>query len=180
VGLKGQSDGRGEQRVKMSNPGRHPKAPSMDRPERRSLGDDRRKRPTASLVYGSFMGRRRAPRRSLDRNHYVADWHHGILLIPVVAILLLSTADAYLTVHLLERGAREVNWFMARLIHADAGEFVALKMALTGLGLIVLVTRRFALLFNRISVESILYAILVGYLLLIAYELSILFLVYTG
>ena len=67
---------------------------------------------------------------------------------------------------------------MAQLIHADAGEFVALKMALTGLGLIVLVTRRFALLFNRIPVENILYAILIGYLGLFAYELSILYRIY--
>jgi hypothetical protein len=141
---------------------------------RRQGKTDRRQRPTWSLIYGSFTPRRRAPRRGEDRNRYIADWHHSSLLYVVIAILLLSAADAYLTMRLLAQGAHELNWFMAQLIHADAREFVALKMALTGLGVILLVTRRHALLFGRISIERVLHLLLLGYVALVIYELSVL------
>lgn len=134
---------------------------------------DRRRRPTWSLLYGSFTPRRRAPRRTEDRNSFVADWHHSGLLYVVIAILLLSAADAYLTLQLLAQGARELNWVMAQLVHADPHSFVALKMALTGLGVTLLVTRRHAVLFGRIPIEGILYALLLGYVALVAYELAI-------
>lgn len=61
---------------------------------------------------------------------------------------------------------------MAQLIHADAQEFVALKMALTGLGVILLVSRRHVLLFGRIPTERVLHLLLLGYVALILYELS--------
>ena len=138
---------------------------------RQQVPGDRRKRPTWSIVYGSFSPRRRDPRRSEDRNRFIADWHHSGLLYTSIAILLLSAADAYLTMRLLGQGARELNWFMAQLIHADAREFVALKMALTGLGVVVLVTRRHTLLFGRIPTERILYVVLLGYVALVLYEL---------
>lgn len=138
----------------------------------REVAEDRRQRPTWSIIYGNFSPRRRDPRRSEDRNRFIADWHHPMLLYSAIAILLLSATDAYLTMRLLSQGARELNWFMAQLIHADTQEFVALKMALTGLGVIVLVTRRHTLLFGRISTESILYVVLVGYVILVIYELN--------
>ena len=140
----------------------------------RQVTVDRRKRPSWSLIYGSFSPRRRNPRRKEDRNRFVADWHHSSLLYTCIAILLLSATDAYLTMRLLHQGARELNWFMAQLIHVNPHQFVALKMALTGLGVIILVTRRHARLFGRIPIEGILYAVLLGYLALIAYELSVL------
>ncbi len=138
--------------------------------ERRTVDADRRKRSASSLIYGNVTPRRRSPRRREDRNSYIADWHDSALLLTVVTILLLSATDAFLTMHLLDRGAREVNWFMAQLIHADTREFVAFKMALTGLGVIVLVTRRHVLLFGRIQVGKLLYVTLLGYLVLIVYE----------
>ncbi len=142
--------------------------------ERRTYDADRRKRSTSSLICGHVTPRRKSPRRRDDCNSYIADWHDSALLLTVVAILLLSATDAFLTMHLLDRGAREVNWFMAQLIHADTQEFVAFKMALTGLGVIILVTRRHVVLFGRIQVEKLLYVALLGYLVLIFYEGSML------
>jgi hypothetical protein len=139
---------------------------------RRQATVDRRKRSSWSLIYGSFSPRRRGPRRSEDRHGFVADWHEPRLLHSSIAILLLSAMDAYLTLRLLSQGAKELNWFMAQLIQLSPQHFVALKMALTGLGLIVLVTRRHARLFGRIPVEGILYAMLFGYLALVGYEIS--------
>jgi len=43
---------------------------------------------------------------------------------------------------------------------------------LTGLGVILLVTRRHARLFGLIRAEAILYALLLAYLVLIVYELA--------
>lgn len=139
---------------------------------RRKISGDRRKRSTWSIIYGNFRPRRRDPRRNEDRNRFLADWHHPSLLYVSIAILLLSATDAYLTMRLLNEGARELNWFMAQLIHANPQQFIALKMALTGLGVILLVTRRHARLFGRIPIEGVLYAIMFGYVVLIAYELS--------
>lgn len=139
--------------------------------QRQGAGD-RRKRSTWSIIYGNFVPRRRNPRRSEDSRRFVADWHHPNLLFISIAILLLSAADAYLTLRLLHQGAKELNWFMAQLVHADPQQFVALKMSLTGLGVIVLVTRRHARLFGLIPTEGILYALLLAYLMLIVYELA--------
>jgi len=158
----------------MAEPSSSRREASTTGVSRREVTTDRRKRPTWSLIYGNFTPRRRNPRRSEDRNRFIADWHHSALLYAAIAILLLSAADAYLTMRLLDRGARELNWFMAQLIHADAHEFVAIKMALTGLGVTVLVTRRHALLFGRIPIETILYLLLFGYVALVVYELSVL------
>lgn len=141
---------------------------------RRQTAADRRKRSSWSLIYGHFSPRRKAPRRSEDRNRFVADWHHPSLLYSSIAILLLSATDAYLTMRLLQQGARELNWFMAQLIDFSPRQFVAMKMALTGLGVIILVSRRHARLFGLIPIEGILYTVLFGYFVLIGYELAIL------
>jgi hypothetical protein len=140
----------------------------------RPRAEERRTHSSWSLIHGHFLRRRKRPRRSEDRNRFVADLHHPGLLVVAVIILLLSAADAYLTMHLLNHGAKELNWFMAQLVHLSPQKFVALKMALSGLGVIVLVTRRHALLFGRVSVEAILYGVLFGYCALICYELTLL------
>jgi hypothetical protein len=69
------------------------------------------------VVYGSFRPRRRRPPRRLDDSRYQAvDWHAAHLLAVAIGILLLSVADAFMTVTLLSGGAVEVNPVMAALI----------------------------------------------------------------
>ncbi len=84
--------------------------------ERRERSD-RRRRVWWSVVYGSFRPRRRRPPRRLDDSRYQAvDWHAAHLLAVAIGILLLSVADAFMTVTLLSGGAVEVNPVMAALI----------------------------------------------------------------
>lgn len=135
---------------------------------------DRRKRVIWSLIYGSVQRRRRNARRAEDAATFIADWHSPSLMYVVVAILLLSATDAVLTLQLLQMGAHEANVFMLGLVHGDLTTFAATKMALTGLGVIYLVIRNEALLFGRVQVRYVLHFVLACYIVLIAYELTLL------
>ena len=135
---------------------------------------DRRKRVIWSLIYGSVQRRRRNARREEDRATFIADWHSPSLMYVVVAILLLSATDAILTLQLLQIGAHEANIFMLGLIHGDLATFAATKMALTGLGVTYLVIRNESLLFGCLQVRYVLHFVLVCYILLIGYEVTLL------
>ena len=137
-------------------------------------GEDRRKRVIWSMIYGSVQRRRRSARRSEDAATFIADWHSPSLMYVVVAILLLSATDAILTLQLLQIGAQEANIFMVGLIHGDLQTFAATKMALTGLGVTYLVIRNQALLFGRLQVRYVLHFVLLCYIVLIGYELTLL------
>jgi hypothetical protein len=104
----------------------------------------------------------------------VLDLQERHLLAVSVAILLLCCADAVLTLKLLVAGASELNPLMDKLLSIDVTLFTAAKMALTGAGIIVLVMASRFRLFGRIRVAQGLYGILVGYLLLVLYELMLL------
>jgi hypothetical protein len=127
-----------------------------------------------SLVYGNLRPRRRAPRRAGDRSRFVPDWHPPSLLYLVIAIMLLSAADAVLTLNLIALGAREVNPVMAGLVEGDPALFALAKMSLTGLGVTVLVVRAYTPLFGCIPVRWVLRILLLGYAVLVAYELALL------
>ncbi len=121
---------------------------------------------------------RYGPRRGTEPAGYYVDWHQPQLLYMTLAILLLCTADAILTLNLLALGAREVNVFMARLINHDVYVFSATKMALTGVGLVFLVLHANFKLFHVIEVRKLLKAFLVFYIGLIAYEIYLYFTIF--
>lgn len=139
----------------------------------RRLVVDRRKFTLWSVLYGGVRPRRRAGRRTVDVALPVLDWHESHLLAVAIGILLLSFADAFLTLRLLLLGASEVNPFMATLIYKDVTVFTAVKMGLTGVGVLMLVLLSHYRLFGRIRVVKGLYAILIGYIALVLYELSL-------
>src|SRR5450631_4866544 len=100
--------------------------------ERRDRAD-RRLRVWWSVCYGSFNPRRRRPPRRLDDSRFHSlDWHSAHLLAVSIGILLLSVADAFMTVRLLAGGAVEVNPFMAAVVYKSAALFAAVKMGMTG------------------------------------------------
>lgn len=143
-------------------------------PERR-LGGDRRRTTLASLVYrGPRRNRRRGPRRVADRNGYYVDWYEPRLLLVSLGLMLLSCADAALTLILLDLGAVEVNLLMARLIHLDVALFATVKVTLTAFGVVVLVAHFSFRLFRRVPVADLLTLFLAGYLVLLAHELAML------
>ncbi len=87
-----------------------------------------------------------------------------------MGILLLSVADAFMTITLLSGGAVEVNPVMAAVIHQSAAVFAGLKMALTGAGVTLMVFLARYRVMRVVRVEIILYGVLVAYVVLLSYE----------
>jgi hypothetical protein len=132
--------------------------------------NDRRKRTFRSLIHGSFTPRRRAPRRDDDHSLTAVDWHHPQWLAVAILTLLLCTADAFFTLHLLEHGATEANPFMQPFVVGSPRVFATVKMGLTSGGIVLLILLARVRLFRRIPVSFILYAVLFGYAALVGYE----------
>ncbi|HKT71717.1 MAG TPA: DUF5658 family protein [Steroidobacteraceae bacterium] len=145
----------------------------MDAADRRSR-IDRRRRTVYALLYGSLRPRRRRPRRDGDVRLAGLDWHHPQWLAVAVLILLLSCADAGLTLTLLQQGAYEANPFMSKLVGGSALAFTAVKVSLTGGGVVVLTLLVRSRAFGVIRVSWMLYLVLAGYAGLIFYEVNLL------
>ncbi|HLZ99441.1 MAG TPA: DUF5658 family protein [Steroidobacteraceae bacterium] len=132
---------------------------------------DRRRRLWWSVMYGSFNPRRRRPsRRRLEARYHSLDWHDAHLLAVAIGILLLSAADALMTVQLLSGGADEVNPIMAAVIYKSAAVFATVKMTLTGLGVIVMVVLARYRFMRMVRVDVVMYAVLLAYTALLSYE----------
>ena len=141
-------------------------------PERRS-GADRRELSVLTFFKGGMTPRRRRSRRT-DEAAIFVDWHEPHLLFLAVTILLLSVADAFLTLTLLTQGAHEANPVLAWLLDSHPGMFAIVKMTLTGVGVLVLVAVSRAKVFKVVRVVSIMHGFVVAYAALIYYEWSLL------
>ncbi len=138
--------------------------------ERRTRADRRRRR-WWSVWYGSFNPRRRNPPRRLGDSRFQSlDWHSAHLLAVAIGILLLSVSDAFLTTLLLQGGAAEVNPVMAALIYRSVAMFAALKMGMTGVGVVLMVFLARYRFMRLMRVEWVLYGVLTAYVALICYE----------
>lgn len=142
-------------------------------PDRRGV-TDRRTRTMHALLRGSFQPRRRAPRRTSDVGIAAVDWHDPRWLAVALLILLLSCLDGFFTLTLVGHGAHEANPFMAPLVNGSATSFAIAKMSLTAVGVVVLTILARLRAFGRVPVSALLYGILVGYGVLILYELWLL------
>jgi hypothetical protein len=89
-------------------------------------------------------------------------------------ILALCAADSVLTVVLISQGAHELNPLLAPLIGRSGVLFVAVKLGLTGIGVVLLTLLSRVRAFGRMPVALLLYGVLAGYGVLVAYELSLL------
>lgn len=96
-------------------------------------------------------------------------------MVVAVTIVLLSVADAVLTLTLMNHGALEENPVMAPLIRGSPGGFAAVKLGLTAIGVILLMALARVRAFGRLPVGALLYAVLTAYAVLVAYELRMLF-----
>jgi hypothetical protein len=137
--------------------------------ERRTGGGDRRHVSLRSFLQGGITPRRRGGRRA-GEHHLPIDWHEPYLLFVSLMILMLSVADAFLTLTLILAGAHEANPFMAFVLTEHPELFALVKMALTGGGVLVLVAVARARLFRVLRVGVVLQGIFVAYVALIAYE----------
>jgi hypothetical protein len=145
---------------------------ASDTAERR--GPDRRSRTLHALLYGSFNPRRRNPRRLDDTSLVAVDWHHPQWLGVALLIVLLSCADAFLTLTLINRGAYEANPFMAPLLRGSALAFTVVKVGLTGGGVVLLTVLVRLKVFRRVPISFVLYGVLAAYAALVFYEMSLL------
>jgi hypothetical protein len=151
---------------------REPDAATAEEPERRQ-GPDRRTRVARAIMYGSFKPRRLGPRRTGEERLGAIDWYHPWWLAIATLILALCAGDAVLTVVLINRGAYELNPVLAPIIGSGA-LFVAVKVGLTGISVVLLTLLSRIRAFGRMRVALVLYAVLAGYVALIAYELHLL------
>jgi hypothetical protein len=143
--------------------------------ERRLDTDERRRHSAWSFLYGGFRPRRRSGRRNEDHHQIFLDWHEPRLLYLGLAVLLMSCADALFTLNILAGGGEELNGIMDHLIGSDIAQFLGVKIGLTAMSVIVLVmlaNRRFL---GRVSVVRLLQFFCVGYFVLMAYEIYLLF-----
>ncbi|MCP3870459.1 MAG: hypothetical protein GY703_20690 [Gammaproteobacteria bacterium] len=121
--------------------------------------------------FHSIRGRRRERRRQgVTAAAQRTDTYGADLLFVVIMILFFCAADAHNTLLLLSDGASELNPVMDLLIQHDVRVFVYLKLLLTSLGLLALVSCEYQTLWKRFRVNHLLYLILAGYLVLIGYQ----------
>lgn len=149
--------------------------PHIGRGFERRTRSDRRQRIWWAFLYGSVRPRRRRVGRRTDDGRFQAtDWHGAHLWAVSVGILILSVVDAFLTVTLMSGGAVEVNPFMAAVMGHDIGVFAILKIAMTGVCVMLMVFLARYRFMRVIRVELLLYGVLLTYLFLVGHEMGML------
>jgi hypothetical protein len=143
-------------------------------PSDRRRGQERRAGALRALLAGHWWRRRRGGRRSHDAHPAGRDWHAAHWLGVAVLLLLLSFADAILTLTLMRHGAVEANPLMAPLIEGGGPAFAYWKLGLTAAGVVVLTALAHIRLFGWMPTGCVLYLVLLGYVCLIAYEWQLL------
>lgn len=141
--------------------------------ERREF-PDRRQRLLRALWTGSWQPRRRSARRQNEHTVVSIDWHHPQWLAVGLLILLLSFADAFLTLTLMNLGANEANPVMVPLVEGTGRAFALWKLGLTAAGVTVLILLARARAFGGLPVGILLYMVLTLYIGLVGYELWLL------
>ncbi len=140
--------------------------------ERRNASD-RRNPSFKGFLIGCIKCRRRGPRRAENYLYHQTDWYDVKLLVMALSLLLLSSLDAAMTMHLLNNGAVELNPLMDYLLRQGARVFIVTKIAMTSICIIVLVAHYHSRIFNWLRVDILLLFALFIYTGLITYEFFI-------
>jgi len=148
----------------------HP-ANEFQKPERRS-GKERRERPTSPFTIQSLLGTRRHYRRKEDsRKFYFVDLYSPLSVAVLVLTMVLSLADAFLTLRLVGQDVGELNPVMDFFLKMGPFQFILVKWFLSALGLVtLLILKNYYLWQGRIKVVAVLGIFPFLYLLLISYE----------
>ncbi|MGB5630703.1 MAG: DUF5658 family protein [Woeseiaceae bacterium] len=139
-------------------------------PEQRAR-EERRKFSWRTVTYGFTFSRRHTHRRSADDEVIFLDWHHPWLFFLATGTMLLSCADAFLTLQLLDRGMVEANPVMNAVMTQGATAFTSTKLAMTAFGIFVLVFLAKARFLNRLRAGLFLTIFFTFYACLVCYEL---------
>ena len=133
--------------------------------------NDRREFNWRTVVYGFALSRRHEHRRNVDGEVIFLDWHHPWLFFLAVGTMILSCADAFLTLQLMERGMIEANPIMEATMHRGTDFFVATKLAMTAFGIFALVFLAKAHFLNRFRTGLFLTGFFSAYACLVCYEI---------
>ena len=140
------------------------KGSATEEDARKRILRDRRRRPTPMLSRYTLRGRRRSIRRQGDRKRHIYVDQYGVpVFILLIAILVLGSADALLTLyHVSVNEAVEMNPVMNFFLGISSKVFFNVKFILTLLCLLVLCLHK-----NLLVVKYILAAVLILYLIIV-------------
>lgn len=137
---------------------------------------DRRQTPTS--IWAAFFpgGRRTKNRRASEHDRqYFVDRFPMRTMVVIVVLLLLSLLDGFITIHLLDSGAEEINPVMKYLIDRGLVPFLLGKFVLTAAGIPLLLIFKNHYLFRTRFRVGYLMPIFVGlYVILITYQICLL------
>jgi hypothetical protein len=128
-----------------------------------------------TVFFGFLRSRRHAHRRDVDDEVVFLDWHHPWLFFLATGTMLLSAADAFLTLQLLERGMVEVNPIMSVIMSKSTLLFTSTKLGMTASGILTLVYLARFLFMNRFRTGAVLTCLFAFYACLVCYEMVNLF-----
>jgi len=131
---------------------------------------DRRYFSWRTVFYGFIRSRRHDKRRHAEDEPVFTDKHHPWLFFLATGIMLMSSLDAFFTLQMMDQGAIEANPIMALVMEQGVASFAAIKLAMTGFGILALVFLARSRLFNRIRAGIFLTAFFSCYAVLICYE----------
>lgn len=128
-----------------------------------------------TVFFGFTRSRRHAYRRCRDDEVIFLDWHHPWLFFLATGTMLLSCADAFLTLQLIDRGMIEANPFMNAVMAHSTVLFTSTKLSMTAFGILVLVFLAKSRFLNRFRTGAFLTVFFSCYACLVCYELVSLF-----
>lgn len=142
--------------------------------EERRVAADRREFTLQTLWHCLKNPRRASGRRRSDKRYPLLDVFDGGAMFLAVALITLSLCDAFFTLNIIAQGGQEVNPIMNHMLNYGTFAFVASKMMLTALAVVVMTAAGNLKIFGLVRVRSVI-ALLIGlYAGLIVYELLIL------
>jgi len=142
---------------------------------RKRTQEERREFSWRTVFFGFMRSRRREHRRAADEEVIFLDWHHPWLFFLATGTMLLSCADAFLTLQLIDLGMVEANPFMRSVMAQSTVLFTSTKLAMTGVGILMLVFMAKARFLNRFRTGLFLTIFFIFYACLVCYELVSLF-----
>lgn len=133
--------------------------------------NDRRQLSWRTVFFGFVRSRRLEHRRTIDDEVIFLDKHHPWLFFLGVGTMLLSCADAFLTLLLVQLGMIELNPVMDAIMNQSTALFTSVKLAMTSFGIFVLVFLAKLQFLNRIRTGAFLTVFFAFYACLVCYEL---------
>ena len=130
---------------------------------------DRRRTPTKPFSRYTLGGRRMKSWREADTNYYV-DRYETKYFALICAVLLLCVLDAYFTIRILHFGGTELNTLMLFLIDRNPALAIIAKYLGLAVSIVILLIHKNYIVFGRLKVRYLLYAVFVLYGILVSYE----------